>query len=70
LPDDGDAAASDDEIRDIYRLRWGVELFWKFLIMHLKLDRFMGKILNGITIQLYANLIAYLILKLISISAQ
>jgi putative transposase len=31
LPDDGDAAVSDDEIRDIYRLRWGVELFWKFL---------------------------------------
>ena len=27
LPDDGDAAVSDDEIRDIYRLRWGVELF-------------------------------------------
>ena len=24
LPDDGDAAVSDDEIRDIYRLRWAV----------------------------------------------
>ena len=24
LPDDGEAAVSDDEIRDIYRLRWGV----------------------------------------------
>ena len=70
LPDDGDATVSDDKIRDIYRLRWGVELFWKFLIRHLKLDRLIGKSLNGITIQLYANLIAYLILQLISISAQ
>ena len=26
LPSDGEAAVSDDEIRDIYRLRWGVEL--------------------------------------------
>ena len=70
LPDDGDAAVSDDEIRDIYRLRWGVELFWKFLKMHLKLDRLISKSLNGITIQLYASLIAYLILQLISIPAQ
>ena len=51
LPDDGDAAVSDDEIRDIYRLRWGVELFWKFLKMHLKLERLISKSLNGITIQ-------------------
>ena len=58
LPDDGDAAVSEEEIRDIYRLRWGVELFWKFLIMHLKLYRLIGKSLNGITIQIYANLIA------------
>jgi putative transposase len=70
LPDDGDAAVSDDEIRDIYRLRWGVELFWKFFKMHLKLDRVISKSLNGITIQLYASLIAYLILQLISIPAQ
>ena len=70
LPDDGDAAVSDEEIRDIYRLRWGVELFWKFLKMHLKLDRLISKSLNGITIQLYTSLIAYLILQLISIPAQ
>jgi len=70
LPDDGDATVSDDEIRDIYPLWWGVELFWKFLNMHLKLDRLINKSLNGITIQLYATLIAYIILQLISIPAQ
>jgi putative transposase len=70
LPGDGDAAVSDDEIRDIYFLRWGVELFWKFLNMHLKLDRLIGKSLNHTTIQLYANLIPYLILQLMSIPVQ
>jgi len=38
--------------------------------MHLKLDKLISKSVNGITIQLYASLIAYLILQLISIPAQ
>ncbi|MGM3305782.1 IS4 family transposase [Anabaena sp. WFMT] len=70
LPTNGDAAVSDDEIRDIYRLRWGVELLWKFLKMHLKLDRLITKNVNGITIQIYASLIAYLILQLVSVPKQ
>jgi putative transposase len=67
LPTNGDAAISDDEIRDIYRLRWGVELLWKFLKMHLKLDKLITKNVNGITIQIYSSLIAYLILQLVSV---
>ncbi len=38
--------------------------------MHLKIERLISQSVNGITIQLYASLIAYLILQLISISAQ
>jgi len=67
LPAQGEAAVSDDEIRDIYRLRWGVELLWKFLKMHLKLDKLITKNVKGITIQIYVSLIAYLILQIISI---
>ncbi|MBW4642677.1 MAG: IS4 family transposase [Goleter apudmare HA4340-LM2] len=70
LPGSGEAAVSDDEIRDIYRLRWGVELLWKFLKMHLKLDKLITKNVNGITIQIYVSLIAYLILQLSSIPEQ
>lgn len=70
LPMDGEAAVSDDEIRDIYRLRWGIELLWKFLKMHLKLDKLISKSVNGITIQIYTSLIAYLILQLVSIPKQ
>jgi hypothetical protein len=36
LPASGEAAVSDDEIRNIYRLRWGVELLWKFFSYALK----------------------------------
>lgn len=70
LPAVGAAAVSDDEVRSIYRLRWGVELFWKFLKMHLKLDKLITKNVNGITIQIYSSLIAYLILQLVSIPRQ
>jgi len=70
LPESGEAAVSDDEIRDIYRLRWGVELLWKFLKMHLKLDKLITKNVNGITLQIYVSLIAYLILQILSIPQQ
>jgi putative transposase len=63
LPD----TVSNEEIAEIYQQRWRIELFWKFLKMHLKLDRLISKSVNGITIQLYSCLIAYLILLLIEI---
>jgi putative transposase len=38
LEDEGDAAVTNEEIGEFYRQRWGIELLWKFLKMHLKLD--------------------------------
>jgi putative transposase len=67
---DGEAQVSNEEVMEIYRCRWGVELLWKFLKMHLKLDRLITKNVNGITIQIYACLIAYLIVQLIDIPKQ
>lgn len=52
---------------EIYRCRWGIELLWKFLKMHLKLDHLITKNVNGIAIQIHATLIAYLILQLVEI---
>jgi putative transposase len=57
----------DEEIREAYRQRWQIELLWKFLKGHLKLDRLATKSVNGVTIQIYMVLIAYLILLLIEI---
>jgi len=55
------------DIAEIYRQRWAIELLWKFLKMHLKLDKLMTKSVNGITIQIYSCLIAYIILQLTDI---
>lgn len=67
LPEEGEALVSNEEIGEIYRLRWQIELLWKFLKMHLKLDRLITKNVNGITFQSYAFLIASLILQLVII---
>lgn len=67
LPFDGEEGVSNEEIAEIYVQRWQIELLWKFLKMHLKLDRLMTKNENGIRIQIYSCLIAYLILQLIEI---
>ena len=70
LPESGELAVTDEEVREIYRYRWGIELLWKFLKMHLKLDKLITKNVNGIAIQIYSTLIAYLILQLIEIPQQ
>ena len=60
-----EAEVTSQEIAEIYIQRWQIELLWKFLKMHLKLDRLMTKNENGIRIQIYSCLIAYLILQLL-----
>lgn len=60
---------TNEEIAEIYRNRWQIEILWKFLKMHLKLDRLISKNVNGVTMQIYMVLIAYLILELMEIPA-
>lgn len=60
---------TNEEIAEIYRNRWQIELLWKFLKMHLKLDHLISKNVNGVMMQIYMVLIAYLILELIEIPA-
>ena len=67
LPFEGKDAISNEEIAKIYVQRWQIELLWKFLKMHLKLDNLITKNENGIRIQIYSCIIAYLILQLIDI---
>lgn len=51
---------TNEEVSEIYRNRWQIEILWKFLKMPLKLDRLITKNINGVTIQIYMVLIAYL----------
>ena len=52
---------SNEEVSDTYRQCWQIEVLWKFLKMHLKLDRLITKNVNGVRLQIYMALIGYLI---------
>jgi hypothetical protein len=58
---------SYEEIGEAYRQRWAIEVLWKFLKMHLKLDKMMSKNLHRITVQIYVILIFHLILQLLKV---
>ena len=63
------ADMTDEEVSEIYRKRWQIEVLWKFLKMHLKLDQLITKNVNGVSMQIYMVLIGYLILELMEIPA-
>ncbi len=58
---------SAEEIAQIYRLRWKIELFFKWIKQHLKIKKFYGTSYNAVLNQIYAALILYCILKLLHI---
>ena len=47
------------EIANLYRNRWQVELFFKWLKQHLKIKKFWGTTENAVKIQVYAAMTAY-----------
>lgn len=61
---------SNEEVGETYRKRWEIETLWKFLKMHLKLDKIITKNENGIRIQIYSCLIGYIILQPTKISKE
>jgi putative transposase len=60
---------TNQEVAETYRKRWQIEVLWKFLKMHLKLDQLITKNSNGVTTQILMVLIAYVILELMEIPA-
>ena len=51
-------------ICEIYHHRWSIELFFRWIKRHLKVKHFIGRSENAVLIQLYAALIAFLLLQL------
>ncbi|WP_449421182.1 transposase [Proteiniphilum saccharofermentans] len=47
------------EIALLYKKRWMVELFFKWIKQHLKVKSFWGTTINAVKIQLYCAIIAY-----------
>lgn len=58
-----DLDAPAEEIADLYKQRWQIELFFKWIKQNLKLSRFLGVNENAVRIQIYVALIAYLLLR-------
>lgn len=52
-----------DEIADLYKQRWQIELFFKWIKQNLKLGHFLGTSENAVRIQLFVALIAYMLLR-------
>ena len=49
------------QIAQLYKQRWQIELFFKWLKQNLKLKRFFGQSENAVKIQIYCAIIAYLL---------
>ena len=62
LSNDLDAPAR--EIAELYKRRWQIELFFRWVKQTLKIKHFLGTSENAVKIQLAAALIAYLLLRL------
>lgn len=62
-----DFKMSAEEIGDIYRYRWQIELFFKWIKQHLHVKHFYGLTQQAVEMQLYIALITYCLLKIIQL---
>src|SRR5690625_1146001 len=60
---------SADEISDIYRSRWAIELFFKWLKLHVEIKHFYGMTENALQNQIYIALITYCLHVIIRLEA-
>jgi transposase len=59
-----DLRASAEEIAELYKRRWAIELFFRWVKQILKITRFIGTSENAVRIQIAVALIAFLLLRL------
>ena len=57
--------ASAETIAELYRNRWSVELFFKWIKQHLRIKRFWGTLENAIRIQIYCAIITYCLVAIV-----
>ena len=53
------------EIAELYRQRWQIELFFKWLKQHLKIKHFYGTSLNAVKIQVYVAIITFCLVAIV-----
>jgi hypothetical protein len=54
-----------EEIAFLYKKRWEVELFFKWMKQHLKIKSFWGTSINAVKIQIYCAIIAYCLVAIL-----
>jgi len=59
-----DLTASARDIADLYKRRWAIELFFRWIKQILKISHFLGTSENAVRIQIAVALIAFLLLRL------
>ena len=62
-----DFKTSAKAIADIYKTRWAIELFFKWIKQHLKIKKFVSTSENGLKVQIWCSMILYLLLVLIKL---
>lgn len=58
------------EIAGLYKTRWQIELFFKWIKQNLKLGHFLGTSRNAIIIQIMAALIAYMLVRIAQLKSE
>lgn len=54
------------QIAELYKERWEIELFFKWIKQHLAMKRFMGQSENAVRVQLLTALIAYVLVAILN----
>ena len=57
--------ASEELISLLYRNRWSVELFFKWIKQHLRIKKFWGTSENAVRIQIYCAIITYCLVAIV-----
>jgi len=65
-----DLDSTAETIAELYKKRWQIELFFKWVKQNLKLSHFLGASRNAIIIQIMAALIAYMLVRIVQIKAK
>jgi IS4 transposase len=56
---------TSEDIAWLYKKRWDIELFFKWIKQNLKIKRFIGHSLNAVMMQVVSAIITFIIVKII-----
>ena len=60
-----DIKRSSEEIADLYKSRWQIELFFKWIKQNLKIKKFLGRSENAIKTQICIAMISFVLLRMV-----